>query len=198
MVRRACRAGSCRAWGGVPRPSNLLFVFRRLAVADEARPRKLHPRLDRQSFGSRRIRQSGTGNGGRHSSTRHQKHTAMKESVPRHRVNIGPLSERPTSSHRALLRFAQVINPAAPALFYSKVEPWHRLLRARRKRPRGRAAEQCDELAAAHYSITSSTLASSCGGTSRPSALAVCRLMTNSNFVDCSTGRSAGLAPLRI
>src|SRR6516225_11040594 len=68
MVRRACRAGSCRAWGGVPRPSNLLFVFRRLAVADEAGPRKLHPRLDRQSFGSRRIRQSGTGNGGRHSS----------------------------------------------------------------------------------------------------------------------------------
>src|SRR5262249_8798691 len=70
------------------------------------------------------------------------------------------------------------------------------LLRKRRERPHNRAAEQRDELAPAHYSITSSTLASSCGGTSRPSALAVCRLMTNSNFVDCSTGRSAGLAPL--
>jgi hypothetical protein len=35
-------------------------------------------------------------------------------------------------------------------------------------------------------------------GTSRPSALAVCRLMTNSNLVDCKTGRSAGFAPLRI
>jgi hypothetical protein len=44
------------------------------------------------------------------------------------------------------------------------------------------------------YSITSSARASSVGGTSRPSALAVCRLMMNSNFVDCSTGKSAGLA----
>jgi len=32
----------------------------------------------------------------------------------------------------------------------------------------------------------------------RPSALAVLRLMTNSNVVGCSTGRSPGLAPLRI
>jgi hypothetical protein len=48
------------------------------------------------------------------------------------------------------------------------------------------------------YSITSS--ASSCNalGTSRPSALAVCKLMTSSNFVDCNTGKSAGFAPLRI
>jgi len=48
------------------------------------------------------------------------------------------------------------------------------------------------------YSITSSARASSVGGISSPSALAVCRLMTNSNLVDCNTGRSAGLAPLRI
>src|SRR5213083_1041351 len=34
-------------------------------------------------------------------------------------------------------------------------------------------------------------------GTSRPSARAVCRLITNSNLVDCKTGRSAGFAPLR-
>src|SRR5262249_12934500 len=69
------------------------------------------------------------------------------------------------------------------------------LLRARRKRPSRRAAEQRYERAAVH-SITSSTLASSCGGTSRPSALAVCRLIANSNLVDCNTGSSAGLAPL--
>src|SRR5262249_40369399 len=49
-----------------------------------------------------------------------------------------------------------------------------------------------------HHSITSSASCWRRKGTSRPSALAVCRLMTNSNFVDCSTGRSAGLAPLRI
>ena len=35
------------------------------------------------------------------------------------------------------------------------------------------------------------------GGTSRPSARAVTRLMTNSNLVACTTGRSAGFAPLR-
>ena len=43
------------------------------------------------------------------------------------------------------------------------------------------------------YSITSSARASRVGGTSRPSALAVFRLSTNSNFVGCSTGKSAGL-----
>jgi hypothetical protein len=47
----------------------------------------------------------------------------------------------------------------------------------------------------ASYSITSSTRASSVGGTSRPSALAVLRLMTSSNLVGCSTGKSAGLPP---
>src|SRR6266700_1436484 len=39
---------------------------------------------------------------------------------------------------------------------------------------------------------------SSVGGTSMPSALAVDRLMTSSNLVGCWTGKSAGLAPLRI
>src|SRR5262249_41575814 len=72
------------------------------------------------------------------------------------------------------------------------------LLPARRQRPRGRrAAEQRDELAPLH-SITSSARASSVGGTSRPSALAVIRLMTRSNFVGCSTGRPPGFVPRRI
>jgi hypothetical protein len=38
----------------------------------------------------------------------------------------------------------------------------------------------------------------SVGGTSRPSALAVVRLMTRSNFLGCSTGISAGFAPRSI
>src|SRR5262249_10028786 len=48
------------------------------------------------------------------------------------------------------------------------------------------------------HSITSS--ASNCIelGTTRPSALAVFRLITSSNFVGCRTGRSAGLVPLRM
>src|SRR5262249_51622643 len=48
------------------------------------------------------------------------------------------------------------------------------------------------------YSITSSAWASGVAGTSRPSALAVLRLMTNSCLVGACTGRSAGFSPLRI
>src|SRR5262249_55849261 len=65
------------------------------------------------------------------------------------------------------------------------------------ERPRRRAAEQRDELAARDHSITSSAAASSVVGTSRPSVLAVFRLITSSNLVDCITGRSAGFSPLR-
>jgi hypothetical protein len=66
------------------------------------------------------------------------------------------------------------------------------------ERPRGYAAEKRDELTPPHHSITSSASASSFGGISRPRALAVLRLMTNSNFVHCMTGKSAGLVPLRM
>src|SRR5262245_3050342 len=48
------------------------------------------------------------------------------------------------------------------------------------------------------YSITSSARASSVGGTSRPSALAVLRLITSSYLVGACTGRSPGFSPLRI
>src|SRR3977135_3279729 len=55
-------------------------------------------------------------------------------------------------------------------------------LRPRRKWPRCRTAEQRDELAASH-SITSSAATSSVGGTVRPSAFAVLRLISSSNLV---------------
>ena len=42
------------------------------------------------------------------------------------------------------------------------------------------------------YSITSSAVASSSGGMLRPNAVAVLRLITNSNLADSTTGRSAG------
>ena len=70
------------------------------------------------------------------------------------------------------------------------------LLRARRERHRRRAAEKGDELAAFH-SITSSANARSFAEISRPIALAVFRLRTNSNLVGCTTGRRAGFSPLR-
>src|SRR5262249_49610942 len=51
---------------------------------------------------------------------------------------------------------------------------------------------------AALHSITSSARASSDGGTSTPSALAVLRLITSSYLIGAWTGRSAGFSPLRI
>src|SRR5262249_23182247 len=59
-------------------------------------------------------------------------------------------------------------------------------------------AHSSKKRASIHYWITSSARSSSDGGIVRPSALAVLRLMTSSNLVGCSTGKSAGLAPLRI
>src|SRR5262249_37157971 len=49
-----------------------------------------------------------------------------------------------------------------------------------------------------HHSITSSARAISVAGTSRPSALAVLRLITSSNVVGAWTGKSAGFAPRRM
>jgi hypothetical protein len=48
------------------------------------------------------------------------------------------------------------------------------------------------------YSITSSARSRNASGIVRPSALVALRLITNSNFVGCSNGRSAGLAPFKI
>src|SRR6516162_4480527 len=48
----------------------------------------------------------------------------------------------------------------------------------------------------ARHSITSSARASNVGGISRPTAAAVCRLITNSNLVGCRIGISAGFSPL--
>ena len=73
-----------------------------------------------------------------------------------------------------------------------------RFLRVCGKRPcRSHASKQADERAP-HHSITWSARASSIGGISRPSALAAWRLITRSNFVACSTGRSLGFAPFKI
>src|SRR5262249_34638258 len=46
--------------------------------------------------------------------------------------------------------------------------------------------------------MPSSAMASSFGGISRPSALAVLMLMTKSNLGGCAKGKSLGLVPLRI
>jgi hypothetical protein len=48
-----------------------------------------------------------------------------------------------------------------------------------------------------HWISSSARISTDCGIVS-PRAFAVFMLMTSSNLVGCSTGRSAGLAPLRI
>jgi hypothetical protein len=48
------------------------------------------------------------------------------------------------------------------------------------------------------YLITLSARASTFGGIVRPICLAALRLITSSNFIAASTGRSAGMAPFRI
>src|SRR6266853_5010269 len=68
---------------------------------------------------------------------------------------------------------------------------------SQRRCERGRA-EHDEQLATLAHPITSSARSSSSCGIVSPSALAVLRLMTSSNFVGCSTGSSAGLDPLRI
>src|SRR6516164_1126825 len=78
-----------------------------------------------------------------------------------------------------------------------ETDHWHgRLLPSRDERPHRRAAEQRDERAPFH-SMSSSASNWSELGTSMPSALAVCMLITNSNLVACKTGSSAGFVPLR-
>ena len=64
----------------------------------------------------------------------------------------------------------------------------------------GRAAPPCcyTDARVSHCSMTRSACNKTDGGIGIPSALAVLRLMINSNVVGCSTGRSAGAAPFRI
>jgi hypothetical protein len=85
--------------------------------------------------------------------------------------------------------------PRLRALALFGRRPPHRVVRPSSRRPK-----TCTEpdISQPHHSITSSARASSVGGTSVPSVLAVCKLMTNSNLVGLRTGRSAGLSPLRI
>src|SRR5207248_6272804 len=65
----------------------------------------------------------------------------------------------------------------------------------RDEEPARHGAEECSPV---HYWMTSSARDRSEAGIVTPRALAVLRLITSSNFVGCSTGRSPGLAPLRI
>jgi hypothetical protein len=133
----------------------------------------------------------------------------MGSSLREHYPITMPRAKKPTqlsAKERALLNrpSQRGRSSLAKGRFHSRSPPNLKAAGARCKWPSSRrgaehrsTAEQRDELAPPH-SITSSARASSVGGISTPSALAVLRLITNSNLVGCSIGRSAGLAPLRI
>jgi hypothetical protein len=89
-------------------------------------------------------------------------------------------------------RAAALHGPLPPAY----VERWRSRtsLRPAPGTPLARVAESGKPLPP--HSITSSERNKSEVGTSRPSALAVFMLVTTANLVACSTGMSAGLAPL--
>ena len=102
------------------------------------------------------------------------------------------------------------LDPAKPPQCFIKVMPGHCIAvrqpadadtscrRLRHRLPRAREYQCGNKKVAPPHSITSSARASIDCGTVRPSAFAVFKLMTSSNFVGCWTGKSAGLAPLRI
>ena len=118
--------------------------------------------------------------------------SANRYSIPMFCPSMKPVSVTPCRNEatRCAVR-------ACDKLLRNPITGIARLLRARRQRPRRRAAEKRDELAPLH-SITSSARASNLSGIARLNALAVLRLITNSNLVGCMTGRSDGLAPLMI
>ena len=104
--------------------------------------------------------------------------------LPRARAAVFTEESRQTRLH-ALARFTD--HPAARAVSE------HALVR---QGPRVMSAfPQCGPHA---YWITSVAWNRSVGAIVRPSAFAVLRLITRSNFIGCSTGNSAGFAPLRI
>src|SRR5262249_37308027 len=106
--------------------------------------------------------------------------TRSSRSDPRQNAVLETLAERIQLPHRRVGRSLM-----------KKPDHRHRLLRAPRERPRRRsAAKKRDERASPDHSITSSARASSAGGTSRPSALAVLRFTTISKLVGNCTGRS--------
>jgi hypothetical protein len=116
--------------------------------------------------------------------------------------NVSPLDK--THLAEGAAKYCHAIRKLCRRYAVQHPDQWHRgLLRARRRRPsRGRGADEGDELAPLHrsifHSITASAMARSLSGTARPKVLAVGRLMTSSNRVDCTTGRSAGFSPLRM
>src|SRR5262249_2945448 len=96
---------------------------------------------------------------------------------------------------QSLAKCAQKVRVEVGRRGTEHADHWHRLLRARRERPRrSRSAQQRDEVAPFH-SITSSARSRIDVGNTIPNLFAVLRLTTSSNFVGNSAGTSPGFEP---
>src|SRR5262249_49347418 len=101
-------------------------------------------------------------------------HSPTGEGSPRTRLHTHPAEEKePNLIHLRLLRLGHEWQDQRPG-------------------------DSAWERTPVHFWMISSARTSSDCGIVKPRALAVLRLITSSNLVGCSTGRSAGLAPLRI
>jgi hypothetical protein len=145
---------------------------------------------------------------------------ALRRPCARNRVNLG--SHRSRAAGSGLRRGWHALSPAAaqPGAVQARAKGYVQSIRARTaaavgcrrlfgwggptsRRQTSLSAPGCPcrnpiERSCASYLITSFAWNRSVGEIVRPSSCAVLRLMTSSNFIGCSTGRSPGLAPFRI
>src|SRR6516225_3240347 len=117
-------------------------------------------------------------------------------------VAFGPAIGEPDILSLAPAELAQALSEAVEWLERSRGENADlphliALLRACREWPLGHGAEKRNEIPPPH-SMTSSARPDNVSGTVSRSVSALLRLMTSPTFTTCWTGKSAGLAPLRI
>jgi hypothetical protein len=91
---------------------------------------------------------------------------------------------------------ASMTTARAPRLLPILRGTWTEEARTRGMLPRG-GCFLVSAVALFSYSISSSAISRKSRRTARPSVFAVLRFITNSNFVGCWMGNSAGFAPLR-
>ena len=132
-------------------------------------------------------------NSAANSANRSERPSAQRTSIAAVRPSVQPSSRKRCTRAATNWPWDDGVPPARTPMVGSLAGCCARAASGQRRR----AAEQRDELAPPH-SITSSARSRKDSGIASLRALAVVRSMTSSNLVGCSTGRSAGFAPLRI
>src|SRR5215475_12037799 len=95
-------------------------------------------------------------------------------------------------------RMRRAITESLPEEFFLAAAPRRDEHETVEQQQTGRQSFLCSSFPPRAYRITLSALANTFGEIMRPICFAALRLMMNSNLIGCSTGRSAGVLPLRI